>query len=88
MRVPKAYKDLNPALSTSNIHATLVKRIQNQYYRNHITLVTLTNIMHLSCPSCGVKNTLFHSLKTEPHLNLLANETETLLHVAVAVYTK
>jgi hypothetical protein len=33
------------------------------------TLVALTNPVHLSCPSYGVKSTLFHSVKTEPPIN-------------------
>jgi hypothetical protein len=36
------------------------------------TLVAFTNPMHLSCPNCGVRKTLFHSMKTEPPINDIA----------------
>jgi hypothetical protein len=33
-------------------------------YETRDILVALKNLMHISCPSCGVRNTLFHSMKT------------------------
>jgi hypothetical protein len=43
-----------------------VKKNQNSYCMNR---VTITNLVHLSCPSCGVRNTLFYSMKSEPPMN-------------------
>jgi hypothetical protein len=38
-------------------------------YEPRDTPVALTNLVYLSCPRCCVRNTLFHSMKTEPPIN-------------------
>jgi hypothetical protein len=40
-------------------------------YEPSDTPVPLRNLVHLSCPSCGVRNTLLHSMKTEPPINYI-----------------
>jgi hypothetical protein len=46
---------------------TLTLHWERQIQINRMTLRwPLTNVMHLSCPSCGVRNTLFHPMKTGP----------------------
>jgi hypothetical protein len=43
---------------------TLGRKKQPSLYEPCNTLVALTNLIHLPCPSCGGRNELFHSTKT------------------------
>jgi hypothetical protein len=51
---------------TGALHPTLVKKVPELLlYEPCFSLVTVTNLMHLFCPTCVVTYTLFHFMKTD-----------------------
>lgn len=54
-------------------HVTVIENPELSLYELCNTPVAITNIMHLSCPCCGVRNALFHSVKTKPPIYIMIN---------------
>jgi hypothetical protein len=66
MLVPKRFL---PGINFVLLPIGYPKKSEIKLYEPCDTLVAFTKLMHLSCPSCGIRNTLFHSMKTKPPIN-------------------